>query len=45
MAFPKIDACIVCEGARLEVNNKHVLLGFFGIAHTCKSGLERFNSP
>ena len=32
MAFPKIDACVICEGARPEMGGKHVLLGFFGIA-------------
>jgi hypothetical protein len=32
MAFPKITACIVCEGARAELNNKHILLGYFGVA-------------
>lgn len=32
MGFPKIDVCIVCEGVREEARNKHILLGFFGIA-------------
>jgi hypothetical protein len=32
MAFPRIDACIVCESVREEVLGKFILLGFFGIA-------------
>jgi hypothetical protein len=32
MAFPKITACIVCEGVRAELNGKHLLLGYFGVA-------------
>jgi hypothetical protein len=32
MSFPKIDACVLCEGARPEANNKTILLGFFGVA-------------
>lgn len=32
MAFAKIDVCLVCEGVRPELNNKNILLGFFGIA-------------
>lgn len=30
--FPRIEACLVCEGLREEVGHKHTLLGFFGLA-------------
>lgn len=45
MAFPKIDACLICEGARPEVLNKHILLGFFGIAPYPRVLLKDFQVP
>jgi hypothetical protein len=32
MPFPKIENCVVCEGARLEAFGKYTLLGFYGLA-------------
>jgi hypothetical protein len=45
MAFPKIDACIVCEGVRQEILNKHMLLGFFGICPHLRIGVKDFRLP
>jgi len=45
MAFPKIDACLVCEGVRPELQNKSILLGFFGIAPYVQVLLRDFNLP
>jgi hypothetical protein len=30
--FPKIETCLVCEGAREEIGHKLTLLGFYGTA-------------
>jgi hypothetical protein len=32
MTFPKIETCIICEGVRQERYNKHIILGYYGIA-------------
>jgi hypothetical protein len=45
MAFPKIDACIVCESARPELFNKHILLGFFGITPHVRIRIKEFQKP
>lgn len=45
MAFPTIEACIVCEGARPEVQNKYILLGFFGIAPYVRIYIRDFKVP
>jgi hypothetical protein len=45
MAFPRIDTCIVCEGARPEPHNKNLLFGFFGIAPYVRVLLRDFNLP
>jgi hypothetical protein len=45
MAFPKIDTCIVCEGVRQEINNKHILLGFFGITPYVRVFIKTFQIP
>lgn len=45
MPFPRIEACLVCEGAREEVHNKHVLLGFFGITPHVQIRMGNFQSP
>jgi hypothetical protein len=45
MAFPKIDACIVCEGAREEILSKFILLGFFGIAPHARVAIRDFKLP
>jgi hypothetical protein len=45
MDFPKINACIVCESARPELNNKYVLLGFFGITPHVRMLIQDFSQP
>jgi len=45
MAFAKIDACLVCEGVRPELNNKNILLGFFGIAPYVQVRLPNISTP
>jgi hypothetical protein len=45
MAFPTIEACIVCEAARPELQNKHILLGFFGIAPYVRIHIKDFKLP
>lgn len=45
MAFPKIEVCILCEGARAEIQNKHILLGFFGIAPYVRINIRDFKLP
>ena len=45
MDFPKIDTCIICEAARPELNNKHVLLGFFGITPYVRMFIQDFSQP
>lgn len=45
MAFPKIEVCILCEGVRPEIQNKHILLGFFGIAPYVRIHIKDFKRP
>jgi hypothetical protein len=45
MAFPKVEVCIVCEGARPEIQNKYILLGFFGIAPYVRIHIKDFKLP
>ena len=45
MALPKIDVCIVCEGARAELYNKTILLGFYGVAPYVRILLHDFQAP
>jgi hypothetical protein len=45
MDFPKIETCFVCEGVRAELNNKHILLGFFGVAPHVRVWLQDFTRP
>jgi hypothetical protein len=45
MAFAKIDACLVCEGIRPELNNKNILFGFFGITPYVTVRLQHINAP
>jgi hypothetical protein len=45
MAFPQIVACIVCEGVRAEILNKHTLLGFFGVAPDLRVNVKDFRLP
>lgn len=45
MAFPTIDACIVCDGVRQEVFAKHILLGFYGTAPHAQVNLQNPLAP
>ena len=45
MAFAKIDACLVCEGARPELNGKNILLGFFGVTPHVRVRFVNLNAP
>src|SRR5579862_9406236 len=45
MPFPRIDTCIICEGVRREINNKHTLLGYFGIAPYVQVSLGNLEAP
>lgn len=45
MSFPKIDTCLICESARPELNNKHILLGFYGIAPYVRIVIRDFKQP
>jgi hypothetical protein len=45
MPLPKIDACLICEGVRPELQNKNILLGFYGIAPHVLIWLRDFNIP
>lgn len=45
MNFPKIDACIVCEGVRREEFGKHVLLGFYGVTPHVHILIQNFQAP
>lgn len=45
MAFPTINACIVCEQVRQEAGNKAILLGFYGITPYVRINILNFNAP
>ena len=45
MPFPRIDACIICEGVRREINNKHILLGYYGITPYVQVSLTNLQAP
>jgi hypothetical protein len=45
MAFPKIDACVVCEAVRAEILGKHILLGVFGLAPHAQVSLRNLQQP
>jgi hypothetical protein len=45
MAFPEIHCCVVCEGVRQEVMQKHILLGVFGAVPHVQIGIPRFDLP
>ena len=45
MAFPKIDACIICEDLRQEKARKTSILGFFGLAPHVEIVIRDFNQP
>jgi uncharacterized protein DUF6941 len=45
MAFPKIDACLVCEAVRPEAAGKHILLGFYGTTPHVRVALRDANLP
>jgi hypothetical protein len=45
MGFPKIDVCLICEAARPELNNKTILIGFFGIAPYVHVLIPNFSIP
>lgn len=45
MAFPKIDACLICEGVRPEAFGKHILLGFFGAAPHARVSIKNIAHP
>ena len=45
MAFPKIDACIVCEDLRQEKARKTTILGFFGLIPYVEISIRDFNQP
>jgi hypothetical protein len=45
MPFPRIDACIVCEGVRQEVLGKLSIIGFYGIAPHVRVAIVDFSLP
>jgi hypothetical protein len=45
MAFPTINACFVCEGARPELGGKTILLGYYGIAPHVRVQIMNFALP
>lgn len=45
MSFPKIETCIVCEAVRPELNNKTILLGFFGITPYAQIFIRDLSQP
>ena len=45
MAFTKIETCLICEAARPELRNKHILIGFFGMAPYKQITIGDFKLP
>jgi len=45
MPFPKIDACIVCEGIRQEIHSKSIILGYYGITPYVRVRIKDFSQP
>jgi hypothetical protein len=45
MAFPQIQACVVCEGARAEILGKYTLLGFYGVTPNVAVAILDFAKP
>ncbi len=43
--FPKIVACLICEGVRLEQNNKATFLGVYGITPFVEISLGNLAAP
>ncbi len=45
MPFPVIRTCIICELVRPEALNKHILLGYFGVAPDVRIAVASFETP
>ena len=45
MAFPRIDACLLCELARPEAMGKFSLLGYYAIAPYVHIQIQNFSLP
>jgi hypothetical protein len=45
MGFPEIQCCVICEGVRQEIMQKHILLGVFGVTPHVQIAIKRFDLP